>query len=149
LIKPLFLNHKITITLKIFLLATLLTVTLSNITNAQTAPVSTEPAAKTMTKAEKEAAKAKKEADLVEAFSKAGLTADEQIKCRAVLDASNEQTKPIKADAALSSEEKKAKLDVIYKERNNSLKVIMGDAKFKIFKATQKVQKEASKAKAE
>jgi hypothetical protein len=142
--------------LKTFLLATILTAAVSNITHAQTAAIATEPAStitvpavKTMTKEEKIAAKAKKEADLVEAFTKADLSTDEQLKCRAVLEASNEQTKPIKADASLSDDAKKAKLDAIYKERNESLKAIMGDAKFKIFKAMQKAQKEAAKAKAE
>jgi hypothetical protein len=142
--------------LKTFLLATILTAAVSNITHAQTAAIATEPAStitepavKTMTKEEKSAAKAKKEADLVEAFTKADLSTDEQLKCRAVLEASNEQTKPIKADASLSDDAKKAKLDAVYKERNESLKAIMGDAKFKIFKAMQKAQKEAAKAKAE
>jgi hypothetical protein len=136
--------------LKTFLLATLFATVVFTTALAQTEIVTaTATATKTMTKAEKEAAKAKKEADLVEAFTKAELSADEQLKCRAVLDASNEQTKPIKADASLSDDAKKAKLDVVYKERNENLKAIMGDAKFKIFKATQKAQKEASKAKAE
>jgi hypothetical protein len=142
--------------LKTFLLATILTATICNTTHAQTAAIAAEPATttiepavKTMTKEEKIAAKAKKEADLVEAFTKAELSADEQLKCRAVLEASNEQTKPIKADASLSEDAKKAKLDAVYKERNDNLKAIMGDAKFKIFKATQKAQKEAAKAKAE
>jgi len=129
--------------MKIFLLATLLTAAVFNTADAQTADA---PAAKTMTKAEKDAAKAKKEADLVEAFSKAGLSADLQLKCRAVLDESNEKTKPVKADASLSDDAKKEKLDALYKERNDNLKSLMGDANYKVFKATQKAQKEAAAA---
>jgi hypothetical protein len=129
--------------MKTLLLATLLSAAVFNTAHAQT---DAAPAAKTMTKAEKEAAKAKKEADLVEAFTKAGLSADEQLKCRGVLDASNEQTKPVKADASLSDDAKKEKLDAIYKERNDNLKAIMGDARYKVFKATQKAQKEAAAA---
>lgn len=112
-----------------------------NTADAQTAATTT---ATTMTKAEKEAAKAKKETDLVEAFNKAGLGADEQLKCRSILDASNEQTKPVKADTSLSDDAKKEKLDAIYKERNDNLKAIMGNDRYKIFKATQKAQKEAA-----
>ena len=128
--------------MKTFLLVTLLTATVFTAAHAQTAV----PATTTMTKAEKETAKAKKEADLAEAFTKAGLTADEQVKCRAILDASNEQTKPVKADASLSDDARKEKLDAIYKERNDSLKAIMGNDKYKVFKATQKAQKEAAAA---
>lgn len=129
--------------MKTFLLAILLSAAVFTTAHAQNA---TAPAAKTMTKADKEAAKAKKEADLTEAFTKAELTAEEQKKCREVLDASNEQTKPVKADASLSDEAKKEKLDAIYKERNDNLKAIMGSAKYKVFKATQKAQKEAAVA---
>ena len=98
---------------------------------------------KEMTKAEKQAAKEKKEADLTEAFNKAGLTTTEQEKARAVLTEFNEKTKPVKADASLSDDAKKAKLDAINKERNDQLKIVMGDAKYKAFKAAQKAQKEA------
>ncbi len=111
--------------------------------SAQTAPATPMPQ---MSKADKDAAKAKKEADLVEAFTKAGVTADEQTKCRAAMDASNDKARPIKTDATLSDDDKKAKLEAIYKERNDALKAIMGDAKYKIFKATQKAQKEAAPA---
>ena len=131
--------------MKTFLLATLLSAAVFNTANAQT---TTAASTNTMTKAEKEAAKAKKEADLVEAFNKAELTADEQAKCRTILDESNEKTKPVKADATLTEDARKVKLDAIYKERNDSLRAIMGDAKYKVFKATQKAQKESASNKA-
>ncbi len=133
--------------MKALLIATVLTAAVFTSANAQEA-VNDLPAAKaTMTKADKEAVKAKKEADLVEAFTKAGLTTDEQTKCRAILDESNEKTKPIKANPDDTEAGKKEKLDVIYKDRNDALKAVMGDAKYKIFKATQKAQKEAASTK--
>lgn len=151
LIKPLLVIMKTFETMKTFMLAVLLTASVCT-TNAQTATGQTAnaqtdiaPVAQKMTKAEREAAKVKKEADLVEAFTKAGLSADEQLKARAALEASNEQAKPIKADASLADDVKKEKLDAIYKQRNDNLKTIMGADKYKIFKAVQKAQKEASK----
>ena len=130
---------------KIFI-SMLVAISLFATASAQTPSTSADVSAdkKAMTKADKEAAKVKKEADLTEAFAKAGATADEQKKARAVLDASNDQTKPIKADATLSEDEKKEKLDAIYKERNEQLKTILGNEKYKAFKAAQKAQKEAA-----
>lgn len=134
--------------MKKLLLAAFITVGAFTTANAQN-DAKFGTAAKTTTKEEKEAAKAKKEADLAEAFTKAGLTADEQAKSRTILTESNEQTKPVKADASLSEDAKKEKLEAIYKERNDKLKAAMGDAKYKVFKATQKAQKEAAAPKAD
>ncbi len=132
---------------KIFV-SLLVSISLFATTQAQTATANADgtSAGKTLSKEEKEAAKTKKEADLVDAFTKAGLSADEQKKVRAVLDESNEKTKPIKADASLSDDAKKEKLDAIYKERNEQLKTVMGNEKYKAFKAAQKAQKEAALA---
>ncbi len=127
--------------MKKILIAALLTAGVFNAATAQTA-VATD--VKTMTKAEKDAAKAKKEADLMDAFTKAGLTADEQLKYRAAMDAGNEKTKPIKADATLTDADKKEKVDAIYKERNENLKTILGETKYKALKAVQKAQREAA-----
>lgn len=98
----------------------------------------------TMTKSEKQAAKEKKEADLIAAFKTAGLTNDEQMKVRGLLEASNEKTKPIKADATLSAEDKKDKLDAIMKDRNEEMKSFLGKEKYKALKDAQKAQKEAA-----
>ncbi len=127
--------------MKKLLLATLIATAVAGTTQAQNDNPATM--SKSASKAEKDAAKAKKEADLAEAFTKAELSADQQTQCRAILTASNDQTKPIKADATLTEEAKKEKLEAIYKERNDKLKAVMGDAKYKVFKATQKAQKEA------
>ncbi len=130
--------------MKKFLLAAVFTAAVFTAANAQ---VMATTETKTMTKEEKAAAKAKKEAELNEAFTTAGLTDEEQVKmCRAALDQSNEKSKVIRADAALTADDKKAKLDAVNKERNEIMKTIMGDAKYKIFKATQKAQKEAAGA---
>lgn len=131
--------------IKKFLLAVVFTAAVFTAANAQ---VMATTETKTMTKEEKAAAKAKKEAELNEAFTKAGLTDEEQLKSRAALDESNEKSKVVKADAALTADDKKAKLDAVNKERNDNMKTIMGDAKYKIFKATQKAQKEAAGSKA-
>lgn len=127
--------------MKTFLLATLFTTAIFTTAEAQTAAA---PVAKTMTKAEKDAAKAKKETDLLEAFAKAAFSAEEQTKYRAEVDAGNDKVRPIKADASLTEEDKKIKTDVINKERNDNLKTMLGEAKYKLFKATQKAQREAA-----
>lgn len=135
--------------MKKILFAAIFTATIFTTAKAQNTAATAEAATiakteKEASKAEKLAAKEKKEAELVEAFKKAGLTAEEQKKCRAILDASNEKTKPVKADESLDDDAKKEKLDAIYKDRNDNLKATMGEAKYKIFKATQKAQKEAA-----
>lgn len=126
--------------MKKLLLATLFA---TGITVAQAQTTAT-PAPQSMTKAEKDAAKAKKQAQLQEAFDKAGLSAPEQMKCRDVFESINLQTKPIKVDASLTDDEKKARLDELYKVRNENLKAVMGEERYKLFKAAQKAQKEAS-----
>jgi hypothetical protein len=104
----------------------------------------TQPQKKEYSKVEKEAMKAKKESDLVEAFKKADLNDEQQKNVRETLDASNEKSKAIKSDSKLSEDEKKAKLDEVYKERNEKLKEIMGEMKHKAYKQAQKAQKEAA-----
>lgn len=134
--------------MKKILIASLVFVSLSAATQAQvtTAANDVTPATKNQGQADKDAAKVKKEAALTAAFAKAGLTAEEQMKARAVLDDANVKTKPIKADASLSDADKKEKLDAIYAERNEQLKNVLGDEKYKAFKAAQKAQKEAANA---
>ena len=88
--------------------------------------------------------KAKKEADLVEAFKKADLTDEQQKKAREVLDASNEKSKAIRADSKLTDEEKKAKAEEVKKEKNDKLKEVLGELKYKAFMQAQKAQKEAA-----
>ena len=105
--------------------------------------------AKVMTQEEKDAAKAKKEALLAEAFAKAGVAADVQEKAKAMLKAYNEKAKAVKGNADITEDAKKSQLEAIYKDKDEQLKSILGDDKYKIFKDTQKAQKEAAKAAAQ
>lgn len=97
---------------------------------------------KTMSKEDKAAAKAKKEANLQEAFKTAGLTADEQQKTRAILDEASALNKTVKADASLSDDEKMEKSKENNKARDAKLKDLLG-AKYKALKDAQKAQKES------
>jgi hypothetical protein len=104
------------------------------------------PQEKTMSKEEKAAAKAKREADLQEAFNKAGLTADEQQKTKTILEESAALNKTVKADASLSDDQKIEKAKENTKARDAKLKAILGD-KYKTLKDIQKAQKEAAQLK--
>ena len=97
---------------------------------------------KMMSKEDKAAAKAKKEADLQEAFNKAGLTADEQQKTRTILEETSALNKTVKTDSSLSDDEKMEKSKENTKARDAKLKDLLGD-KYKVLKEVQKAQKEA------
>ena len=124
--------------MKTFLMATLFASAIFTTAHAQTA------ATKTMSEQQKNAANAKKEANLLEAFNKAGLTDAEQLNCKALINASAEKIADIKADALLSEDDKKTAIAAIYVERNDQLQSIMGDAKYKVFKATQIEQRQSA-----
>ncbi len=129
---------------KIFFLL-LTTVILGTVSAQTTASTDTKLETKMMTKAEKQAAKEKKESDLVAAFKTAGMSTEEQAMIRASIDVANEKTKPIKADASLSPEDKVTKVAAIAQDRNEEMKTILGKEKYKAFKDAQKAQKEAAK----
>ena len=93
----------------------------------------------------KTAAKAKKEADLMEAFKTAGLTDDEQQKFREIAEESSAFGKALKADATLSEEEKAAKSKEYGKAKAARLKELLGAEKYKALKDVQNAQKEAAK----
>lgn len=101
-----------------------------------------QPVKKEMTKAEKEAMKAKKEADLVEAFKRADLSEEQQKKAREAMDEASAKNKEVRADAKLAEEAKQAKIKENNDAKNDRLKEIMGDVKYKAFKQAQKAQKE-------
>ena len=103
------------------------------------------PQEKTMSKEEKAAAKAKKEADLQEVFKTAGLTADEIQKFRTIVEESSALNKTVKADTSLSEEQKTVKTKENTKARDAKLKELLGEAKYKALKDEQKAQKEANK----
>ena len=104
------------------------------------------PQEKTLSKEEKAAAKAKKEADLMEAFKTASLTEVEQQKYRVIMEESSAFGKSLKADATLSDEEKAAKSKEYGKAKDAKLKELLGIEKYKAFKEVQKAQKAAAKA---
>jgi hypothetical protein len=107
--------------------------------NAQTAETKV-PA----TKEEKQKMKEKQEADLAAAFKEIGLT-DEQIQqVKAVMDATNQKNKELRMDATLSDDDKKAKMKVNNDEKNEKIKSIMGEEKYKQFNAIKKRQKAES-----
>ncbi|UEG49113.1 hypothetical protein LK994_10770 [Ferruginibacter lapsinanis] len=96
------------------------------------------------TKEQKAAEKAKKEADLVAAFTELGLPADQQTLVRMTLTDAEQKGKDIKNDDALTEAEKAAKKDEVNSAKNEKLKQIMGAEKFKQWSAIRKKQKEAT-----
>lgn len=117
-----------------------------SLTAAQAQESATEkaPQEKTMTKEEKQAAREKKEAELIAAFNEAGLTIEEQQFYRKCAAERAENLKQLKADTSLSDEERKAKEKEIVIASNEKLKNEIGDIKFKSLKNAQKLQKEAA-----
>lgn len=102
---------------------------------------------KATTESKKLSSAEKKEADLLEAFKTAGITAEEQVKVRVIVDESTAFYKALKADASLSEEDKKAKSkEYSNNVRNPKLNEVIGEAKSKAFRDAQKSQKEAAAA---
>jgi hypothetical protein len=99
---------------------------------------------KTLTKEEKAAAKVKKEADLQEAFKIAGFTSNEEELVRTSYAKRSTNYKVLKADTSFSEEDVKVKAKEFSASEDDMLKEKIGIAKYKVFKATQKVQKEAA-----
>jgi hypothetical protein len=128
-----------------YLLSTIMAIGFA-FTGVQAQEANKAPQEKTLSKEEKAAAKAKKEADLMEAFKTAGLTDDEQQKYRAIMEESSAFGKTLKADTTLSDEEKTAKSKEYGKAKDGRLKELLGAEKYKALKEVQKAQKEAAKA---
>ena len=112
--------------------------------NAQENATEKAPQEKVMTKEEKQAAREKKEADLIAAFNEAGLTIEEQQFYRKCAAERSENLKQLKADISLSDVERKAKEKEIVIASNDKLKNEIGDIKFKALKSAQKLQREAA-----
>ena len=115
-------------------------------TGVQAQEANKAPQEKTLSKEEKAAAKAKKEADLMEAFKTASLTEVEQQKYRVIMEESSAFGKSLKVDATLSDEEKAAKSKEYGKAKDAKLKELLGIEKYKAFKEVQEAQKAAAKA---
>lgn len=103
------------------------------------------PQEKVMSKQDKEAAKAKKESELMDAFKTADISATEQQKIRDYMSESMASNKMLKADTSLSEDDMKTKYKEISKDREAKIKALVGDAKYKALKDAQKAQKEAAK----
>ena len=102
---------------------------------------------KATTETKKLSSAEKKEADLLEAFKTAGITAEEQVKVRVIVDESTAFYKALKADKSLSEEDLKAKSKEYSNDvRNPKLKEVIGEAKSKALREAQKAQKEAAAA---
>lgn len=109
--------------------------------NAQENATEKAPQEKVMTKEEKQAAREKKEADLIAAFNEAGLTIEEQQFYRKCAAERSENLKQLKADNSLTAEERKAKEKEIIIASNDKLKSEIGDVKFKALKSAQKLKR--------
>jgi hypothetical protein len=112
--------------------------------NAQETSSAAQPE-KVLTKEEKAAQKAQKEANLIEAFKIAELTTEEQQLVRTSLEARSTYKKALKADTSLSEEEFNTKYKEFSKSEDEKYKAAFGAEKYKLFKDTQKAQKAAQK----
>ena len=108
--------------------------------NAQESVTEKAPQEKVLTNEEKQAAREKKEADLIAAFNEAGLTIEEQQFYRKCAAERSENLKQLKADNSLTAEERKAKEKEIIIASNDKLKNQIGDIKFKALKSAQKLK---------
>nr|WP_315147847.1 hypothetical protein [uncultured Flavobacterium sp.] len=111
---------------------------------AQEKPADKAPQEKTMSKEEKQAAKAKKEAELQEAFNTAGFTANEQQLVRTSYADRSAFGKKLKEDSSLSDEDRKAKAKEFSTTEDAKLKEKLGTEKYKAFKDAQKAQRAAA-----
>jgi hypothetical protein len=108
---------------------------------AQTGTPKTE-----MTKAEKDAAKAKKEADQAAAFKELQLTDTQITKIKEVLAEAGKKGSALRDHKALSDAEKEAARKLINDEKNEQIKTVMGEEKYRQYNAIKKRQKEEAEA---
>lgn len=113
---------------------------------AQEKAAVTTPSEKAVSKEDKEAAKAKKEADLLEVFKIAEITPEEQLKMREFIVESGEYGKQLRADPDFTDEEKILKAKVYSKIKNARMKELLGDAKYKIYREAVNAQKNSAPA---
>jgi len=110
---------------------------------AQTPQVAAEPqTGSQISKEDKKAMKAKKESDVQEALTGAGLTADEVKAANAIMAASSKKSKELKENDKLTVEEKDAAKKAINEDKNAKLKELMGADKHKTYNALKKKLKE-------
>lgn len=99
---------------------------------------------KTASKEDKEAAKAKKEANLMEVFKIVGITPEEQVKMREFIAESGDYGKQLRADPDFTDEEKILKAKVYAKIKNARMKELLGDARYKAYREAVNAQRNAA-----
>lgn len=113
-----------------------------------TATAQEKPADKAeATKEEKEAAKAKKEANLLEVFKAIQATPEEQAKLREFIKESGEYGKELRADPDFTEEEKIMKAKLYAKIKNARIRELLGDTRYQTYKDVVNAQKGRTKAK--
>lgn len=101
-----------------------------------------EKAKPELSKEKKAELKKLKESHLTTSFTEVGLTEEQTLKARAVIEEAMKQSNALKTDTNSSDEEKKVKKEAINDEKNNKLKEILGD-KYKPWQEIRKKQKAA------
>ena len=132
--------------MKKLIFTTITIASLCAVSFAQEAPVAA-PAArvkKDLSKEEKKAIKVKQEAETLEALKGAGLTAEEITSANEIMKASSIKSNEMRANDKLTAEEMEAAKKVIYKEKDQQLKTLMGEERYKAYKAIKTKQKEAA-----
>ncbi len=94
---------------------------------------------------EKEAAKAKKEANLLEVFKIVGITPEEQEKMREFIKESGEYGKELRADPDFTEEEKVMKAKLYAKIKNARIRELLGDERYQKYKDAVNAQKAKAK----
>ena len=107
--------------------------------NAQDAP---KAETKQPTKEEKQKMKEKQEADLAAAFKEIGLTEEEIQQVKDVMQKAGEKNSAVRKNEALTNEEKKEQINANNEEKNERIKTIMGEERYKQFNEIRKKQKQ-------
>ena len=120
-------------------------------TNADGTPVNPPPApvpvAKVeISKEEKAAMKAKQDSALMEAFKGAGLTDVEIKSAKQIMAEASKKSSELKNNIGLGDVEREAAKKQISDEKNDKLKALMGEDKYKLYSEFRKKQKEAAAA---
>lgn len=110
-------------------------------TVAQEKETEKDPQEKTTSKEEKAAAKAKKEADLINVFKIIQATPEEQAKMREFITESGEYGKELRADPDFTDEEKIMKSKVYAKIKNARLRELLDDDRYKTYRDAVNAQK--------
>lgn len=124
--------------MKTFTLTVLFLLSISFAIQAQDVPTQQKTEKTKEEKAAEKAAKEKKEQD---DFAKAGFSAEEVEKVKAITKETDDKVRAIKRDEKLTEEEKKTKNKELSVEKRNRIVAVVGEEKFK---AWQKARKESA-----